>query len=222
MNPEFSQNYFELFGLPAVYAIDTAQLDAAYRDVQSQVHPDRFASAPEAERRRSMQWATYANEAYQTLKKPLSRARYLVKLNGVDTEEETNTSMPPDFLMKQMEWREAVAEAKQTRDAARLENLADELAGERKILPPELAHCLDVKQDYYGRAAVHQNAFPGKAAGRNHRHNGNVGRVTYGSIANLRTRPVGRTASASSSRRASTWAPPTRWWLRCAPAWLWF
>jgi molecular chaperone HscB len=154
MNPEFSQNYFELFGLPTVYAIDTAQLDVAYRDVQSQVHPDRFATAPEAERRRSMQWATYANEAYQTLKKPLSRARYLVHLNGVDTEEETNTSMPPDFLMKQMESREAAAEAKQTRDAAALDKLADELAGERIILLAELVHCLDVAQDYHKAAGA--------------------------------------------------------------------
>jgi molecular chaperone HscB len=154
MNPEFSQNYFELFGLPTVYAIDTVQLDVAYRGVQLQVHPDRFANAPEAERRRSMQWATYANEAYQTLKKPLSRARYLVRLNGVDTEEETNTSMPPDFLMKQMEWRESVVGAKQTRDAAGLENLADELAGEREILLSELAHCLDVAKDYHKAAGA--------------------------------------------------------------------
>jgi molecular chaperone HscB len=154
MNPEFSQNYFKLFGLPTVYAIDAAQLDAAYRDVQSQVHPDRFANAPEAERRRSMQWATHANEAYRTLKKPLSRARYLVQLNGVDTEEETNTSMPPDFLMKQMEWREAVVEAKQTRDTAALDNLADELAGERKILLAELGHDLDVAKDYHKAASA--------------------------------------------------------------------
>jgi len=154
MNPEFSQNYFELFGLPAAYAIDTSRLDVAYRDVQSQVHPDRFANAPEAERRRSMQWATFANEAYQTLKSPLSRARYLVKLNGVDTEEETNTAMPPDFLMRQMEWREAVVGAKQTRDADALENVARELAGERKVLLSELARCLDVAKDYHGAAGA--------------------------------------------------------------------
>jgi hypothetical protein len=90
MTSDFSKSYFELFKLPVTYKIDAARLEAAYREVQSRVHPDRFVSASEAERRRSMQWATHANEAYTTLKKPLARARYLVKLNGVDTEEETN------------------------------------------------------------------------------------------------------------------------------------
>jgi molecular chaperone HscB len=153
-NSQFSQNYFELFGLPATYAIDAARLDAAYRDVQSQVHPDRFADAPAAERRRSMQWATYANEAYQTLKTPLSRGRYLAKLNGVDTEEETNTSMPANFLLKQMEWRETAAAAKESRDITALDDLAHELAGERKTLLAELERALDIKRDYDAAAGT--------------------------------------------------------------------
>lgn len=154
MNPDFSRNYFEFFGLPLAYAIDGSRLDAAYRDVQSQVHPDRYANAPENERRRSMQWAAYANEAYQTLKNPLSRARYLVKLNGVDTEEETNTVMPTDFLMKQMEWRETVAEAKAKRATEVLDRLEGELGGERKALLAELERALDVVHDYKSAAGA--------------------------------------------------------------------
>src|SRR5260221_14673147 len=92
MDVDFTSNYFELFGLPRRFAIDAAQLAAAYREIQSKVHPDRFASASDAERRRSMQWATFTNEAYRTLREPLGRARYIVNLNGVDTAEETNTA----------------------------------------------------------------------------------------------------------------------------------
>ena len=62
-----------------------------------------------------MQWATRANEAYQTLKKPLKRAAYLCELNGVDLQTESNTAMPPDFLMQQMEWREALDDAQAPR-----------------------------------------------------------------------------------------------------------
>ncbi len=153
MTPDRSKNYFELFGLQPVYKIDVHRLDAAYRDLQSEVHPDRFAAAPEAERRRSMQWSTLANEAYQTLRKPLSRARYLLKLNGVDTEEETNTAMPGDFLMKQLEWREAMAEAKDNHDVATLHRLAADLAEASKALLASLEQTLDVAADYAKAAA---------------------------------------------------------------------
>jgi len=160
MTSDFSKTYFDLFDLPIAYAIDSARLDAAYREVQSRVHPDRFASAPEADRRRSMQWATYANEAYQTLRKPLSRARYLINLNGVDTEEETNTAMPADFLMKQMEWRETVADAKHGKDASVLNSVDDQLAEERKTLLVRLEKNIDLDRDYRNAAmAVRELRF---------------------------------------------------------------
>lgn len=125
-----SANYFELFGLPVRYAIDKLALDKAYRDLQSQVHPDRFANASGAEQRVSMQWATRANEAYKALSKPLSRATYLLELHGVDLATESNTAMPIDFLMAQMEWREAVEEARQGGDHHELEGLHHRLRGE--------------------------------------------------------------------------------------------
>ena len=117
------QNHFELFHLPARFDVDPAALDSAYRDVQGQVHPDRFVNAGDAEKRVAMQWATRANEAYQTLKNPQKRARYLVELHGVDLQTESNTAMPMDFLMQQMEWREALGEARAARDEAALESL---------------------------------------------------------------------------------------------------
>src|SRR6185503_1893686 len=118
-------------GLPVAYSVDPARLEASYRDLQSRVHPDRFAAGSEAERRVAMQWATRTNEAYRTLRDPLERARYLLHLRGYDTGEESNTAMPPDFLMQQMEWREAVAEALAHRDTAKLTELRMDLADHR-------------------------------------------------------------------------------------------
>src|SRR5437660_915259 len=103
-----NQDHFELFGLPARFAVDAAALELRYRELQREVHPDRFAAAPELERRASMQLATRVNEAYQTLKSPLRRAVYILRLRGVDPEFETNTAMPPEFLMEQMSWRERI------------------------------------------------------------------------------------------------------------------
>jgi molecular chaperone HscB len=79
-----------------------------------------------------MQWATRANEAYKTLKSPLRRAAYLCELNGIDLGIESNTAMPPAFLMQQMEWREALDEARSTRDMAQLEALEQSLSAVRR------------------------------------------------------------------------------------------
>jgi len=143
MQSEFTKNHFELFGLPPAFRIETARLESAYRQLQSQVHPDRFAAATAAEKRISMQWATRANEAYETLKRPLSRARYLLALRGVDTQEETNTAMPADFLIAQMEWREAVSDARANRDLSELDRLAGELRTSERTLLIDLEKHLD-------------------------------------------------------------------------------
>jgi molecular chaperone HscB len=126
------QNHFELFNLPARFELDTGALDAAFRDVQGQVHPDRFVNATDAEKRVAMQWATRANEAYQTLKNPQKRAQYLCELNGVDLRTESNTAMPMDFLMQQMEWREELGEARAAKDVEALDALDAQVKRERK------------------------------------------------------------------------------------------
>ena len=121
------QNHFELFQLPQQFSLDMHELDRAYHEVQNKVHPDKFTQSSDAEKRVAMQWATRANEAYQTLKKPLKRATYLCELQGVDLETESNTSMPAQFLMQQMEWREAFDDARQTNDLNALMRLEKEL-----------------------------------------------------------------------------------------------
>ena len=137
------QNHFDLFQLPATFAVDASALDAAYRDVQGQVHPDRFVNATDAEKRVAMQWATRANEAYQTLRNPQKRAQYLCELHGVDLKTESNTAMPMEFLMQQMEWREALGDAKAARDLAALESLDLEVAGDRKARMVRIGEQLD-------------------------------------------------------------------------------
>ena len=142
---DFNQDFFTLFQLPRRFALDRAALDAAYRRIQGEVHPDRFAASPEAERRLALQWATRANEAHQTLRQPLARARYLLALAGVDTAEDTNTAMPAEFLMLQMEWREALEDAS---TSAAVDALEDEVMQARKA---GLARCealIDHQGDY--------------------------------------------------------------------------
>ncbi len=148
MTADFSRNHFELLGLPVSYALDAGALDRAYRDLQGRVHPDRFASASEAERRVAMQWAARANEAYRTLRHPIDRARYLLGLKGFDTGEESNTAMPPDFLMQQMEWREGVEAARATRDGGELERLRGEIDDQRGHMQALLDRALGADRNY--------------------------------------------------------------------------
>lgn len=101
--------FFGLFGLPEHYRLDRRQLDERYRELQRTVHPDRFASAGDQERRLSMEQAANINEAYHTLKDPLKRARYLLELRGQWGDGgDTRTARDVDFLMEQMELREAL------------------------------------------------------------------------------------------------------------------
>jgi molecular chaperone HscB len=103
-------DHFTLLGLPRAFSVDPQVLDAAWKRVATAVHPDRFAAGSAAEKRVALQWSTQANEAWRILKDPLSRARYLCELSGVDLQTETNTAMAPAFLMQQMEWHEALEE----------------------------------------------------------------------------------------------------------------
>ncbi len=141
------QNHFDLFQLPHRFALDGAVLDAAYREVQGRVHPDRFVQAGDMEKRVAMQWATQTNEAYQTLKNPLKRAAYLCELNGADLKSESNTAMPSAFLIQQMEWREALQEARAERNRTALEALDKEWRSARQAHMKQIEARLDA-QDY--------------------------------------------------------------------------
>jgi len=145
------QNHFDLFGLSPLFSIEGEALERSYREIQSKVHPDRFAHAGDAERRASLQWTTRVNEAYRTLKDPVQRARHILELHGVDVAFETNTAMPPEFLMQQMELRETLEDA---RDAAALDDLRGNLTREKQSLEKAIAEAIDAKKDYRGAAGL--------------------------------------------------------------------
>lgn len=127
---DFSKNFFELFGLPVSFRVDTAELAVRYRELQKVVHPDRFAAHGEHSQRLSLQGATMVNEAFATLKDPLQRAQYLLALKGADSGAQAQTLNDPAFLMQQLELRESLAEVTQSADPhAQLDGLMREIGG---------------------------------------------------------------------------------------------
>ncbi len=142
---------FELFGLPPCFEQDRVALDARWKDLQREVHPDRFAAQGAAAQRLAMQWSVRINEAYQRLKDPLRRAAYLCELKGVPVNAENNTAMPPAFLMQQMQWREMLDDAA---SASALEELLAQVSAARLERLKSCADLIDQQQDY--PAAVQQ------------------------------------------------------------------
>ena len=140
---------FELFGMDRRFALDPAALDARWRALQTEVHPDKFAAQGAAAQRVAMQWAVRVNEAYRRLKDPLKRAAYLCELNGAAIEAENNTSMPKSFLMQQMEWREALDDA---RTVDSVEALHAELSQHRRDALAQLEQTLDTAHDHAAAA----------------------------------------------------------------------
>jgi molecular chaperone HscB len=140
---------FELFAVPASFAQDRVALDARWKELQREAHPDRFAAQGAAAQRVAMQWSVRINEAYQRLKDPIKRASYLCALNGHPIDAEKNTAMPSDFLMQQMEWREELDEA---RDAAAFGKLRAEVEAGRARALSSLERLIDEKSDYAGAA----------------------------------------------------------------------
>lgn len=135
---------FALFGLKQEFAQDRASVDARWKELQREAHPDKFASHGPAAQRVAMQWSVRINEAYHRLKDPLKRAAYLCELAGSPIQAHSNTAMPPQFLMQQMEWREALDDAA---DVDAVEQLLAEVQAARKDLLQQCELHLDQRQD---------------------------------------------------------------------------
>lgn len=136
-------NDFVLFGLPERFALDRAELDARWRQLQTTAHPDKFAAEGGAAQRLAMQWSVRINEAYKRLREPLSRAAYLCELRGAEIDAERNTAMPAAFLMQQMNWREALDEAS---DEPAVQALEVEVARASQTLLADIEQLLDHSQ----------------------------------------------------------------------------
>lgn len=141
---------FELFGLTRKFAQDRAAIDARWKDLQREAHPDKFAAQGAAAQRVAMQWSVRINEAYQRLKDPLRRAAYLCELHGAAVNAENNTAMPAEFLMQQMAWREALDDAQ---DTAALDALSDEVNRSRRGVLQRCEQLIDADQDYASAVA---------------------------------------------------------------------
>ena len=145
LSAQLAVNDFELFDIPKQFAQDRAALDTRWKNLQREAHPDKFSAQGTAAQRVAMQWSVRINEAYQRLKDPLRRAAYLCELAGVPINAENNTSMPAEFLMQQMQWREELDDAT-TADS--LKNLHQEVLQTRATA---LSHCealIDQNQDF--------------------------------------------------------------------------
>jgi molecular chaperone HscB len=157
---DFSRNHFALFDLPERFRLDAAALDAAYRRLQSEVHPDRYAHATDAERRVALQASARVNEAYRALREPVTRAEYLLSLHGIDPRDETDTQLPLEFLERQLERREQAAEAADARDARTLGAVRDGVRAEADELAAALFVTLDEQHAYLdARTAVRELRF---------------------------------------------------------------
>ena len=136
---------FELFQLPVQFAQPRELIDARWKELQRQAHPDKFAAQGATAQRLAMQWSVRINEAYQRLKDPLARASYLCELHGAPIRAENNTAMPPAFLVQQMEWREALEDAV---TMAQLEQLAGETRLAENAQLAVIARALDADKDH--------------------------------------------------------------------------
>ncbi len=155
-----ARNYFELFGLPVRFELDTAELQHRYRALQRAAHPDRHAGASDRERRLAMEQAALINAAYQTLKSPLARARYLLELEGVRFDDERDTHLDPAFLVEQMELREALAAAREAADPlAEVLRLGGDIERRRRALIEELGRLLAAGDRDAARGMVHKLQF---------------------------------------------------------------
>jgi molecular chaperone HscB len=148
---DLSYSDFELFGLPQRFAQERAEVDARWKELQREAHPDKFAAQGAAAQRVALQWSVRINEAYQRLKDPLKRAAYLCELQGAPIDAHSNTAMPGEFLMEQMDWREALDEANSEDE---LDTLSERVLQRRREMLERIRQLLDEEGD--PRAAAQQ------------------------------------------------------------------
>ena len=148
MSSDFlSKNFFEVFDIQVSSEINLIKLSDVYRELQKTVHPDRFAQGSELEQRVAMQKTSFINEAFHTLKVPLDRIQYMLKLKGVDMESETDTSMDGAFLMQQMEFRESIDSVRA--QASQLSDPLDKLDAMLQTTKAQVAELMQEFKDSY-------------------------------------------------------------------------
>src|SRR5262249_47835836 len=98
--------YFDVFGIPRKLALDAVALERAFYKLSRKLHPDMYARASEQEQQWSLEQTSLLNDAYRTLKNPITRTEYLLRLEGVEIEQDRSSEngakkesrVPPDLL----------------------------------------------------------------------------------------------------------------------------
>jgi len=110
-------DYFSFFGLPRKLNVDAADLEQRFRALSRQFHPDYFYNASPAERRASLEQSSYLNDAYRTLRQPILRIEYLLKLEGMAPSgpAEAARQVPPALLEEVFALNEELDEIRELR-----------------------------------------------------------------------------------------------------------
>lgn len=151
--------YFELFQLPEQFTLDQTQLDQQYRQLAAQCHPDKFATKSAFEQKQAMMMATTINEAYRILSQPLDRAAYLLQQQGIEADAPEHTHFAPEFLMQQMEWREALEDARAEHDEQALADLSATIKAAQTTLEQQLTASFNTHAFETAAEQVRQGRF---------------------------------------------------------------
>jgi len=157
---DISQNYFSGYGLEPSFVVELGALRQTHRALQQQYHPDRFVTHADDEQRRAVQITAYLNQAYQTLTEPLLRGIYLLQLKGMDPLAPTNTQMPMDFLLQQIELREAMEELADAHDPeAAIDTMTAQLKAQAAQLEVDFAQAYTQKEFENAQTTVRKLQF---------------------------------------------------------------
>ena len=123
---------FALLGVPRRFDLDLGALEKTHRELSRALHPDRFSQAGASERRASLEKMASVNEAWRIVRDPIRRAEALFRLAGAEVgenEERSHAAPTPAFLMEVLEEREALSEAKEANDLAKVAKIGATMKG---------------------------------------------------------------------------------------------
>ena len=130
---------FETLGLPHRYDVDLAAVEKAHRELSRALHPDKYAQAGASERRDALSRAATVNEAWRIVRDPIKRAEAMFALLGVPVGEDKEPKVDQEFLMEMLEQREALAEARESKDLSGVSAIVSSIRERQRATEKELA-----------------------------------------------------------------------------------
>ncbi len=155
-----AEDFFSLFSLPRSFAVDKPALTANFRALQAASHPDKVAAGDEAAKLAAVQRSSLLNDAFATLKSPLARAGYLLRLAGIDVEAVSQSDLDPAVLFEQMQLRESVAEAPAGEEGlAPLAALKQEIGARIEVREAAFVAALEAEEFSAAKRVFHELQF---------------------------------------------------------------